>query len=176
MDPRIKQTLNELLSDRFYTNITEIDDSTILAQTPSNTNVLVHFFVESKVGIKSIKNLQSLLEEYNCTQSIIVYRSNLTIFAKNALEEMNIEIEVFCEKELYYNVTQHKYVPKHKLIQSKQIINDILDKYKCSLRNFPLLLKTDPISRYYGFKSGSFIEITRTSETCGEYTHYRYVV
>jgi DNA-directed RNA polymerase I, II, and III subunit RPABC1 len=176
MDKRIKQTLYELLSDRFYTNITEINEYTILAETPSQKIILVYIFTELKVGIKSIKNLQSLLEEYNCAHSIIVYRSNLTIFAKNALDEMNIEIEIFCEKEFYYNVTKHKLVPKHTLIESKQKIQQILDKYRCNLRNFPLLLKTDPVSRYYGFKSGSLIEITRNSETSGEYIHYRYVV
>ena len=62
-----------------------------------------------------------------------------------------------------------------KLIEDKNKVKEICDRYKCTINNFPIILKTDPISRYFNFKPGSLVEITRKSETCAEYIHYRFV-
>lgn len=175
MNNIVINTLIEMLHDRKLNDFEEIGNCAFISENENHT-VLIYFFTEAKAGIKSVKNLQETYNNIsNCNHIIIIYRSNITIFAKNALEEMKIQIELFQEDELKYNVTKHFLVPKHRLIDDQNEINNICDKYKCTINKFPILLKTDPISRYFDFKQGSLIEITRKSETCAEYIHYRYV-
>ena len=47
---------------------------------------------------------------------------------------------------------------------SNEIKQELLKKYKIHERNLPLILKSDPISKYYGAKVGDLFEITRTNE------------
>ena len=60
-------------------------------------------------------------------------------------------------KKLYY------YVP-HTKINDKELLKTIKDKYKNKL---PILLRSDPISRYFGFKRNDIIQIDRNeNEIC----------
>ena len=64
------------------------------------------------------------------------------------------------------SITKHYLVPKHeKVPDSEKFDKKIIDK-------LPILLKTDPISRFYGFKKGDLIKISRKNN----YIFYRRVV
>jgi DNA-directed RNA polymerases I, II, and III subunit RPABC1 len=90
-------------------------------------------------------------------KSIIVYRNGITPSAKKSLDTTNYSFELFSLGELQLNVTHHRLVPKHERVS--QSIKNILDtKYKGQL---PFCLSTDPIVRYYAFKKGEYIKITR---------------
>jgi DNA-directed RNA polymerase subunit H (RpoH/RPB5) len=52
----------------------------------------------------------------------------------------------------------------------------VMTKYKTVAKNFPLLLSSDPVARYYGALPGTMMRITRKSPTAGEYVLYRVVV
>ncbi len=108
--------------------------------------------------------------------------SDLTILVlKDKLSQSNSKeiagfknIQVFDIKELQYNVTKHVLVPKHELITNEDYVKSIVAGY--ALKNkfqLPHILKTDPISRYLGLKSGDVVKITRISPTAGEYIIYR---
>ena len=91
--------------------------------------------------------------------------------AKKVIEEANdLIIELFQEEELQYNITKHYLVPKHELSYPKgtKISKDFKDKYG---DKFPVLLKTDPVARFYGYNKGDIIKITRK----GGYVTYRFV-
>ena len=42
------------------------------------------------------------------------------------------------------------------------------------MNQFPLLLKSDPMAKFYGVKNGNLCKIIRQSETSGQYISYRY--
>lgn len=83
-------------------------------------------------------------------------------------------IQCFELAEVMSNITKHVLVPKHEIIDDEAVINTLVEKYNIKTKtNFPLILKTDPIARYYGIKPGSLVKVTRVSPSAGEYTIYR---
>ena len=98
-------------------------------------------------------------EQYN--RCIIVYRDSVTTSAKKSLEIMEYNIELFSIFELQLDITEHRLVPKHERVSKEE--KEYLDKnYKGKL---PIILHTDPISRYYLFQRAEYIRITRKDGT-----------
>ena len=108
---------------------------------------------------------------------IVVYKFTITSFAKQFISSdvNDLFVQLFSERELAYNVTKHEYVPKHTVLSLKNK-KEVLNKYKTLSKNFPYILSTDPICRYFGCLPGTMMKIDRESETCGMYTVYRMVI
>ena len=92
---------------------------------------------------------------------IIVYKDNATPVAKKIVSDSNeMVIELFNEDELKYNITKHYLVPLHELVVFEN--NEEYDIFKKKYgNNLPVILKTDPVARFYGFKKGDIIKVTR---------------
>ena len=102
---------------------------------------------------------------------LIVYKDNVTPVAKKIIEEIKeLKIELFHQDELQYNITKHYLVPKHELIYKKGTAeySNFKDKYT---DKFPIILKSDPISRFYAYEKGDIIKVTRKNG----YVMYRIV-
>lgn len=201
------QTINDMLIDRgIIKDRTSIDfekhkDAQIFAESikiPTATagvekEVHVVFYLCNKFTMNQVK---SFFENSNLTPNshmIFVYKdkmttANETSLRKNYLkskkasnEDMLFEkIEIFCIKNLLFNITKHKLVPKHELLKPDEATT-IYDNYSIKenqrVLKLPLLMtKTDPVSKYYDFKPGSLIKITRPSSSVGEAVTYRYCV
>ena len=88
--------------------------------------------------------------------------------------EKNVMIQFFELREVMFNVTKHSLVPKHEVIDEEEEINSIVKRHNVKNKlQFPLILKTDPIARYYGMKPGNLVRVTRVSPSSGEYVMYR---
>jgi len=71
-------------------------------------------------------------------------------------------MELFHRPSLQFDITEHKYyVPHTKL--SKEEGKKLKDKY--GITNFPSILTTDAISRYFNFRKGEVIKIERKDGT-----------
>ncbi len=79
--------------------------------------------------------------------------------------------EVFEESK----VTDHIWVPKHEILTEEQK-KELLTQFNATEDQFPYLFLIDPVVREIGAKAGDMVKITRTSDTAGETTYYRYVV
>ena len=87
---------------------------------------------------------------------------------------MDIEIELFFEDELQYNITKHILVPEHIRLSNNKA-KKFKEKYGTK---FPILLINDPISRFFNYKSGDIIKIIRCQkikEDSNYYITYRIV-
>lgn len=105
---------------------------------------------------------------------ILVVNETVTPNNMKSITSMNKPVEVHLVSRLQFNITKHFLVPKHEVIQDKDIIDMLTQQYKLkSKTQFPIILKTDPIAKYYGMRTGDLVKITRTSETAGEYVIYR---
>jgi len=60
---------------------------------------------------------------------------------------------------MQYNLTKHELVPKHEKVDINE--KNAEDFKKSKTDKFPILLKTDPVARFYGFSKGDIIKITR---------------
>jgi len=84
--------------------------------------------------------------------------------ALKPLKVQKIIIEVFSLKELQYNITRHKDVPKH-IICSNVKKQEILEKYSVGPHQLPIIKLTDPVCRYYNASKGQLVKIIRRSES-----------
>jgi DNA-directed RNA polymerase subunit H (RpoH/RPB5) len=88
----------------------------------------------------------------------------------------NNKVQMLEYGDLLFNKIDHVFVPKHELIQSPLKISELIDYYKVSNKwRFPIMYKTDPISKYYNAKKGDIFKITRDS-IHGESIVYRCVL
>lgn len=168
MEIQAIKILGELLNDRGYTveyidkNYSQDQQYVIKAvlyetndhQLSQTGKIILGFICEDlKLNIKGIKDKLSIMNKENSTHCIVIYRHNVTSSAKKSLDIIDHKIELFSLGEFQLNITKHRLVPIH-----EKVTGTDLEKYKNKL---PVLLTTDPISRYYGYKKGDFIKITR---------------
>ncbi len=113
-----------------------------------------------------------------CDKSFTIHNENGRIVLPDKIHKLETErIQTFYYKHLIVNITSHKYVPKHVLIQNKMEINDILSLYSLnSVNELPAILKTDPICRYYNGKIGDIFRIFRSNKNDGFSIVYRSVI
>lgn len=72
-------------------------------------------------------------------------------------------------------MSTHFLIPKHELL-TKEESAQVLARFNASPSQFPYIQATDSIAKEIGAKPGDLVRITRTSETAGSSTYYRYVV
>lgn len=86
--------------------------------------------------------------------------------------------QIFCFPELYIDKLSHCLVPKHDLITDETQQNEILSAYSLDQKKkwcLPVMLKSDPITKYFNAKKGDIFRITRNSPLSGKHTVYRIV-
>ena len=82
--------------------------------------------------------------------------------------------QVFTIEKLLINIMKHELVPEHKIISEEQK-RAMLKQFDISnFSQLPIILKTDPVAKFLGMQRGDVCEITKPSETAGEYVYYRY--
>ena len=79
----------------------------------------------------------------------------------------------FHKLDFGFDLTKHKLVPKHEKVNVKgALFESFLSTNKIQkLKQLPILLTTDPVSKYFGYTEGTVCKITRPS-----YISYRYVM
>jgi len=175
VDDGIISTIVEMMSDRNYRmskiNHTEDEDdflcfNIIFESEEALDNYKIFFTLSNDLNIKLLEIYLQILSDENVKNCVIVYRDVITSKVKNSINLFSRPIELFNENELKFNITKHRLVPKHILLsdQEKNMLKEI--------NKFPLILKIDPISKYYNFKRGQVIKIIRKDK----YVTYRLVV
>lgn len=115
------------------------------------------FCGDRKINIGYVKQCIYIMETHHFDHLILIHKKPVTVTVKNVLKNLiDFRIEVFEEKELFFNITTHRLVPHHELVTKEERLQ--LDPKK---GDFPQILQTDPICKFYDFKSGDIIKITR---------------
>jgi len=73
------------------------------------------------------------------------------------------------------DVRKNVLVPKHEILSEGQT-KAVLDQFKVTPHQLPLIKDSDPIAKAVGAKAGDILKITRDSQTAGKAIAYRYVV
>lgn len=153
----------EMFTERGY-EIDEQDDERILA-TKEDEKQICAFIPKNmtKFNVDRIQEYISMIKKMDVWHCLIVYKDTVTPIAKKVVEESkDIIIELFNVEELQYNITKHYLVPKHELLFKKKSKECEQFKKKYSDK-FPIILKNDPVSRFYGYEKGDIIKITRNN-------------
>jgi DNA-directed RNA polymerase I, II, and III subunit RPABC1 len=148
-----KQSLRQILS-RPYVNAKEEKLVVYYADEPTSTK---------KLGIEALGNAIVMCEKYNTKNLILITGVDLSSAASKEIEKMvSYNIYVFLENEMTYDPTEHYFTPAHRALSVEEQRN-FLKVNNLSLDQFPIILTSDMISRYYGFRPGQVIEIRRNN-------------
>lgn len=159
MDERVEKTLTTMLDNRgFVITNKETDHWTV-----HGLNEFRVYFITSnqRIGIAQIKPILRDCKDHNIDHIILIGKQSLTSFAEKELATDDMDIEFFLEKELIVNITKHAIQPKFELIQEKAQILRIMDELNVTRSEFPRILRSDPISRYFHAKPGNLFKIYR---------------
>ena len=98
------------------------------------------------------------LKTDNLRHIIIVTTHKPTPPSLKKLQEMNEWCTAFEIGEVVRNVTKHKLVPRHTKLDEDEVLR-VKTKYGIdSVSKLPVLLTTDPVSKYYGYVSGDTVK------------------
>ena len=137
--------------------------------------IRILYALQPKFKLSEVKKF--IDESFNLT--IIILREKISTTNMKSIDDVRKkanDIQVFHIKELDFNVTHHILVPKHELLGSDKEfeIQQIVEKYQVKSRfQMPLILRIDPVAKYFNAKPGNLFKITRSSPTAGEYIFYR---
>jgi DNA-directed RNA polymerases I, II, and III subunit RPABC1 len=151
----------EMIEQRDY-KILDRDEERILAIKPNGEQMCVFVAPSHKFNVETIQEYISMMKKMNLTHSIVVIKDNATPIAKKIIEESpDLNIELFYVDELQYNITKHYLVPKHELAYKKGTKEYVVFKKRYMAENFPVILKTDAVARFYAFQKGDIIKVAR---------------
>ena len=149
----------EMLNQRNYI-VLDKDDERILARKPDDKLMCVFLTNSMKFNVESIQEYILMMKKMNLYHTIIVYKDNVTPVAKKIIDDTKeFKIELFQVDELQFNITKHYLVPKHE-IHLKKLTKECMKFKKTYGDNFPILLRNDPVSRFYDYEKGDIIKIT----------------
>jgi DNA-directed RNA polymerase I, II, and III subunit RPABC1 len=129
-----------------------------------------------KACIEEIRSLYSHLKSIDIVLVLKIEPNHSIYKIEKEKNDKDYSVQIMHCKQLQMNVTKHCLVPSHRRIDESEA-SDLMRLYNLTSRNqFPLLLKEDPVARYYNFKSGDIICITSNSISMNYgYCYYRCV-
>ena len=165
-----------------------------VAETADGVPVFVKWILYLKIKPNLIKDM---IEEIRTTnfqnsqnspteeESTHQYPHHKIILVSKAKSNTNIT-KIFKDKEfrgtelfwlnsLVFNITKHMFVPKHVRMSEEEVKALMSELYISNKFNLPVMLKSDPITRYLNLNTGDVCRIIRYSPTSGEYYSYRVV-
>ena len=158
---KAKKYMVEMFVNRGYCedNI-EVNDDNVIAMSDELGNLIGVFVSEAKLSVNTLRDIISACESSGMTRLVLVYNDSITASANNTLKSVTtVSVEMFCIDEPMYNPTTHRLASKHERI-SEDEAKDIKKKYG---KDLPILLRTDKMVRWYNFKSGEIIKVSRPS-------------
>lgn len=145
-----------------------------------NDHMKIIYYLNSKFKFADLKKyLQSKedesIEKHKMTDMLIVFKDKINSFNPRNIEEFeNLNLQVFLMKELLFNISKHRLVPKHEVVRDDAEVVRLVEHYNLKSKlQFPIILKTDPMARYLNVQSGDLVKVTRVSPSAGETILYR---
>jgi DNA-directed RNA polymerase subunit H (RpoH/RPB5) len=160
--------LNQLLKNKMYSEINEIET------TLESKMKIVITFSNQRLNTTKSNMLNQFLNspKYEKMHKIVVFK-DYPDKLKNQLEEKYSNIEIFDEDFFKVDIGSHVIVPKHTKL-SKDQATEVIKSYGKESQ-FPILMNTDPMSRYLYAKQNDMIEIIRPNRNSGFEVYYRIV-
>jgi len=174
----------EVFSERYEKESLESlkDDISKIYTKGKKYKLYLSFVTDSgqSTGINIINNIKATIEKEKANHGIIIYDVKLSPDSGKEINKSEELLSAFQKDELIQCPIDHKDVPKHTLLSSAEQEN-LLKEFKLkSFKDIPLILETDPIVKFYGWRAGSVVKIERDDFYLEILTpktlQYRYIV
>jgi DNA-directed RNA polymerase subunit H (RpoH/RPB5) len=136
----------------------------------------IFYYPYRVTSVSKTSDIHNFLNTYKNYHKITIFKE----ISKKAIDHIKnnygkfSKVEIFLEEELMIDLVSYILVPKHIVLSPKEI-EEVYKKYNCDKKQIPLMLKNDPIAKYYNLSSGDVCRIIRPSITSGESISYRMV-
>ena len=148
-----KKSLRKILS-RSYTNDEGDKLMVFYADVPRTTKQL---------GVEDFGDAIRTADKYKAKNLVLITPVDLSSAVNKKIQELeSYNIYVFLENEMTYDPTEHYFTPEHKALGVKEQ-REFLKRNDLSIEQLPIILTSDMMVRYYGFRPGQIIEINRTN-------------
>ena len=169
MNDKIIGNIQKMFEARKYKSI-EINDNLITAD--DNEKKVMAKLIEGRLNISSVKSCAATFAANNIDIGIIVHIAEPTSAAKKTVAHLDstgkIRVALFSRDYFRFNLMDHRLVRPHVRVKKEESLNM---KKTYGVDKLPVLLTSDPVSRYFNFRPGEIIAITRK----GGYISYRIV-
>jgi DNA-directed RNA polymerase subunit H (RpoH/RPB5) len=150
----------------------------VFADEHKGRRVEVYFSYTHKFGIGDFRNVRLLIErEFDGDlEIVIVLEGQATHAAQKEAAMSGMNIAIFTANELHRPPTDHYLVPLHRAVPLDKEART-LQRLSCTKDQLPRIHKNGIICRWFGWKEGRIIEITRSfGGTVQDYRYWRHVV
>lgn len=162
---RALRTLHEMLIEtRGYESICQSREhaNIFLVNKAGRPDIIIYFNGSHKFNIDATKTMIQAMDGSGVAHCILVYASGITASAKKALSLIDKHrIELFCIRELQFNITKHRFFCRHERVRN----HNELGHLKSSIAKLPKILMNDPVVRFFDFKKGDVLRIYRHDGT-----------
>ncbi len=154
--------------------ILDLDFETNYNTTIKNKKIIIKIFDYKISSINKTSPIGEFITKYNDTYKFIIVE-NINQKSEKIISGYQTPCEIFKFSELMLCIVEHILVPKHTVL-TKEEGNKVLEEYCAKKRDMPLILTTDPISKFYNMKPDEICKIIRASPLTVETPFYRIVV
>ena len=169
MNSKVKTNIQKMFEARKYKNI-EQEENLVLAS--DGDKKVMAIIIEGRLNISSVKSCIGTFADSDIDVGIIVHGGDPTSSAKKTINHLDatgkIRVALFSRNYFLYNLLDHRLVRPHIRLK-KEESNQIKKLYGAD--KLPVILTIDPIVRYFNFRPGEIIAITRK----GGFVSYRIV-
>lgn len=185
MEEKALETLKSMLISRQK----KVEQIEILGNSLDETRmynlggVLVIFSDKGRITDGVLKSYIQFCEENNYTHGAIIILATspseniLDMIRTHNSDPKNQLIQLFNISYLQFDISKHRKVPRHRLMDQKEI-DDLQKKMNITelKMQLPWIDSQDPMAKWLGARTGDVVEISRLSESAGSYKYYRYCV
>ena len=159
---RVLVTCVEMVTDRGYSVLTACatHDPALVAEREGEVLHLL-FHPEDKVGVKAVRTLQQEMDASGVGKVLLVSTDGPTPFTKKELSDEE-RIAFWTIAKLVINITKFDIVPPHTLLGEEEAASLAKQFHVKSDKDWPKLLRSDPVCRYYDFPVGGLVKVDRS--------------
>jgi DNA-directed RNA polymerase subunit H len=184
MEARALETLKTIFKYRGIEDIRYDSVTAPLADTHMYVygGVLVVFSEKARVSDKDLTNIIEFADNngYN-NGSVIVSDAHpsaavLTRLRRHVADPEHKLVQIFELRHLQFDISQHRKVPKHRILMSDELESVLKEFHASSPEQFPKIDCQDPMAKWIGARPGNVIEVLGLCESSGNNRRYRLCV
>lgn len=153
---------NVFMIDKRAAAVSDEESGENMITVSPTESVIIFLIGTDKLNIDGVKEMISIMNEYNIRHAVMVYQNSITSSARKALDLLyQYRIELFALHELQYDITKHAYFCPHEKVEDITELGFL----KNQVSKLPRILISDPVVRYFGFAKGDILRIRRPNQT-----------
>jgi DNA-directed RNA polymerase subunit H (RpoH/RPB5) len=148
----------------------------------SFAGILLIFSTKTRVSEKELNNFLSFAGENNFASGIIIVspsrpsESVMKVLIGHNADRDNVYVQIFDIRSLGFNISKHRKVPQHRIVNENEKPAIIKNFNLKSLDQMPKILSQDAMAKFIGARPGDVVEVVGLCETSADNLRYRYCV